>query len=103
MAAVRDTDPAFMPLSHRERRRGERRTGQDRRRSEGRYSGAERRISTRRRLERRDSAAGHLRNALQMLITMVGTHQVTGEARDTVVSVIRRIWSALGEMERPHH
>jgi hypothetical protein len=56
--------------------------------------------SDRRRADRRESAAGHLRNALQILVQLSGQLDTRPE-QELVGSTMRRIWLALSQIENP--
>lgn len=62
----------------------ERRRGPDRRRS----------------MERRESAAGHVRQAIQMLEHMLALQAAGKEIEECARDVTRRLWLALGEIDR---
>lgn len=62
---------------------GERRTGDERRR-----------------MQRRESPAGHLRNALQVLFSLSSHPAISDETFELVVSATRRVMLALWEIER---
>jgi len=63
----------------------------------------ERRRPTRRRtgLDRRESAVGHVRNALQVLQELSSRMPMDGDLKLKLESSIRRLWLAVAEAERP--
>jgi len=63
---------------------------QDRRRGEDR----------RRRIDRREGPAGHIRNALQMLTAIAYGELVGDEATNALNGAIDRLWRALPEIDR---
>ncbi|MEE8116354.1 MAG: hypothetical protein V3T28_04520 [Gemmatimonadales bacterium] len=85
-----------------ERRRSvDRRAGRERRSNVGIHPGKEHRSGgKRRRHQRRDTARGHLRNALQMLLPLVTANRLDADAHEIVASAMRRIWLAVLEIER---
>ena len=50
--------------------------------------------------DRRESAAGHIRNALQVLQEMAGQVVLDAEQKEKVESAVRRLWLAVAEVER---
>ncbi|MGH7644834.1 MAG: hypothetical protein ACREMR_04535, partial [Gemmatimonadales bacterium] len=79
-----------------ERRGGERRGGAD-------ALSVERRTGTdrRHRTERRESAGGHVRNAIQLLEFLLAQPGLADRERLELAAVTRRLWLALWEIERP--
>lgn len=92
----------FPSQPHPERRRSvDRRLG-DRRRRVVPVAQDRRRSSRRRAIERREGAAGHVRNALQVL-TAVVSGEVTGpDVPIALNGAINRLWRALPEIDRLH-
>lgn len=84
----------------------ERRTASDRRDSDRRQradsppNGERRSGHDRRRLQRRENSAGHLRNALQVLVHLMDHTDLDDESAELVRSAVRRIALALREIER---
>jgi hypothetical protein len=62
-----------------------------------RRSGADRR----RRLDRREAPGGHIRHAIQLLEPLVGHGALPVDDREDVKVALRRLWCALGDIERP--
>jgi hypothetical protein len=94
---------AFGDFSNRRRRE---RRGRDRRQQRGNGIAVERRSSRKRRArQRRESAAGHLRNALQVLVHLPTGRTLDPELDADLTAAIRRVWLALLEVETPndHH
>lgn len=62
-----------------------------------RRAGVERRTG----FNRRESAPAHIRNALQVLQELVPHLVADQEGSEKLNAAVRRLWLALGEMERP--
>jgi len=54
----------------------------------------------RRRIDRREGPAGHIRNALQMLTAIAYGEIIGEEASDALNGAIDRLWRALPEIDR---
>ena len=54
----------------------------------------------RRRLDRRESPSGHLRNAVQVLLSLSTHPHLDDDAFELIVGATRRIMLALWELER---
>ncbi len=54
----------------------------------------------RQRVERRESASGHIRNVLQALYALLAPGRLDDEAGRTLTGAVERLWVALAEIER---
>lgn len=86
------------PIVLQDRRRADRRQGGQAREGSG---AVESRGDGERRLrERRESPAGHLRNALMMLDDLTRLAESNEKAQSALAGAARRMWLALAEFER---
>lgn len=84
-----------------DRRRAERRRESPKREGIGVVASPE--DVERRTRERRESPAGHLRNALMMLDDLTRLAEANDKAQSALAGAARRMWLALAEFERESH
>jgi len=89
------------PVVLQDRRRADRR--REKRGQEGSAVKEGREDGERRTRERRESPAGHLRNALMMLDDLTRLAEANDKAQNALAGAARRMWLALAEFERESH
>ncbi len=78
-----------------ERRRADRRRSAARVPLERRGGGDRRRL-----LDRREAPSGHIRHAIQLLDPLIGHDTLAPDDREDLEAALRRLWFALGDIER---